>query len=55
VKHIIHVRQAENEADRVAADKREKKQRLMEIIARKQDQDLEGRSLEELQEMVTSL
>jgi hypothetical protein len=55
VKHIIQVRQAENEAARVQADRREKKERIMEIIARKQDQELEGKSLEDLTAMVAEL
>lgn len=55
VKHIIQVRQAENEAARVLADRKEKKAKLLELIARKQDQQLEGKPLEELQEMVAAL
>lgn len=55
VKHVIAVRQAENESARDAADRREKKERILEIIAKKQDQDLEGKSLEELTAMVGSL
>ncbi len=55
VKQVIHVRQAENEAARAAADRKDKKARLLELIARKQDQALEGKPLEELQEMVASL
>jgi signal recognition particle subunit SEC65 len=55
VKYVIQVRQAENEANRLAAEKREKKARLLDLIARKQDQALEGKSLDELQEMVSSL
>lgn len=55
VKQVIHVRQAENEAARAATDRKDKKARLLELIARKQDQALEGKPLEELQEMVASL
>lgn len=55
VKHVISVRQAENEAARVLADRKEKKAKLLELIARKQDQQLEGKPLEELQEMVAAL
>lgn len=55
VKHIIAVRQAENEATRLRAERTEKKAKLLELIARKQDQALEGKPLEELQEMVASL
>lgn len=55
VKHVIRVRQAENEASRAASERREKKERLLELIARKQDQQLEAKSMEELQEMVAGL
>ena len=55
VKHIIQVRQAENEAARLIAERKEKKNKLMELIERKQDQQLEGKSLEELQQMVNAL
>jgi hypothetical protein len=55
VKHVIQVRQAENETARALADRKEKKAKLLELIARKQDQALEGKPLEELQEMVASL
>lgn len=55
VKHIIAVRQAENEATRLRAERTEKKAKLLELIARKQDQALEGKPLEELQQMVASL
>lgn len=55
VKHIIQVRQAENEFRRLQADRREKKAHLLELIAKKQDQELESKSLEELTAMVDSL
>ena len=55
VKHVIQVRQAENEAARALSERREKKARLLELIAKKQDQQLEGQSLEELQAMAEAL
>lgn len=55
VKHVIAVRQTEAEATKAAADKKTKKERLLEIIANKQDQTLQGASLEELQQMVAAL
>lgn len=55
VKHVIHVRQAENMAARELSERREKKERLLELIAKKQDQQLEGKSLEELTAMVEAL
>lgn len=55
IKHVIHTKQAENEALRATAERKEKKTRIMELIARKQDQELEGKPLEELQAMVADL
>jgi hypothetical protein len=55
VKHVIQVLQTENEAAKIAAERRDKKERLLEMIARKQDQQLEGKPLEELQAMVAEL
>lgn len=55
VKHVIDVRLAENEAARLVAEKREKKARLTELIAQKQDEQLAQKSVEELQAMVESL
>lgn len=55
VKDIIQVRQAENEAARAIADRKEKKARLLELIERKQDEQLGAKTLEELQEMVGAL
>lgn len=55
VKHVIEVKQAENEAFRLLTERKEKKAKLLELIERKQDQQLEGESLEKLQEMVAAL
>lgn len=55
VKYVIQVKQTESEATREAADRIVKKQRLLELIQRKQDAALEGLQLEELQAMVASL
>lgn len=55
VKHVIDVRLAENAEARALADKKAKKERLLELIAKKQDASLEAKSLEELQEMVAGL
>jgi hypothetical protein len=54
-KHIIQVRQAENAAEVAASNRRAQKARIMELIAQKQDQDLAGKSLEELTAMVSAL
>ena len=55
VKHIIDVRLAENEAAKVKAETRAKKERILAIIDRKQNEVLEGTSMEELQKMVAGL
>lgn len=54
-KHIIAVRQTENEAVRTVAERKERKARLLELIARKQDEELGAKSTEELQAMVEAL
>ena len=55
VKHIIDVRLAENEASRQAAEHRDKKNRLLELIAKKQDEQLAQKSVDELKAMVADL
>jgi hypothetical protein len=55
VKHVISVRLAEAEAARVRNESSEKKRRILELIAHKQDEALSAKSVEELQEMVTAL
>ena len=46
VKHIVAVKQAEIQALKDAADKKAQKQRIMEIIAKKEDDALQNMSLE---------
>jgi hypothetical protein len=55
VLHIIKVRMAENEAVRLAVTKSEQKQKLLGLIAQKQDEALGSKSVEELLAMVNSL
>jgi hypothetical protein len=55
VKHIIKVRLAEADVRKKARENSEKKQAIMAIIAKKQNEKLEGTSLEELQAMVEAL
>lgn len=55
VKYIAETKLAEKKQREEAADKREKKQQIMNIIARKQDEQLEGKSIDELQKMVDEL
>lgn len=55
VKHIIQVKQTENQAALALADRKEKKARLLELIQKKQDMALEGKPLEELEGMLAAL
>lgn len=55
VKHIFSVKSAEKEERRNLAERKAKKERLMELVAKKQDAELEGKTLEELQGMINEL
>ena len=52
VRHIVSVKMAEKNAAQAAREKKERNQRIMEIIAAKQDEALQGKSIEELQAML---
>lgn len=55
VKHIVSVKQAEEAEKKNAAIKREQKRRIQELIANKQDEALQGKSIEELQAMLAGM
>jgi len=55
VKHIIEIRLAENERASAKKEAKEKKQKILSIIAQKQDEKLLGSSLEDLQKLADSL
>lgn len=55
VKRVIEVKLAEKKAAAEARANAEKKQKILAIIARKEDQQLEGASLDELQKLAESL
>lgn len=55
VKHIVAVKQAEAEAVKEAANRKAQKQRIMEIIAKKEDDALANMSLDELKKMVDGM
>lgn len=55
IKHVIGVRKAEQRAADEARNKAEQKQKILAIIARKQDGELETKSVEELQGLVAGL
>ena len=53
--HIINTKIAEAKAAKSAADVREKKQKIMAIIERKQEESLSAASIDDLQQMLASL
>ena len=55
IKHIVEVKLQEAETRELAKERKAKKQKLMEILASKQDADLQGKSTEELQKMLDEL
>jgi hypothetical protein len=55
VKHIIDVRLTERDAAKAAADRSARKQRLLEIIADKEDDQLRDSSLDDLKKMAEEL
>lgn len=55
VRHIFEVKETEKKAREDAAKRREQKAKLLEIIARKEDTALEGKSPEELRKMLDDL
>ena len=55
VKHIVSVKLAEAETRRLASENAQKKQRIMEIISSKQDEELHSKSIEELSKMLDAL
>lgn len=55
IKYIVETKQEENNKRQLAAERKEKKEKIMEIIARKQDSELEEKSIEELNETLNSL
>ena len=52
VKHIVSVKLAEKEAREKDATNKEKKQKIMEIIASKKDEALRNMSVEDLEKML---
>ena len=55
VKHVFTEKKTEAEAAANAAEKKKQKERLLELIAQKQDAALAGKSIEELTAMVENL
>lgn len=55
VKYIVSVKLAEKEAREKAAEKSVQRQKIMEIMAKKQNESLESASMEDLQKMLAEL
>lgn len=55
VLHILQTKKAEKDAREAAGEKAEKKQKLLEILARKQDASLEGLSEDDLKAQIAAL
>ena len=55
VKHIVSVKLADEAEKKNAAIKREQKRRIQELIANKQDEALQNKSVEELQAMLAGM
>ena len=53
--HVLQTKKAEQEAREAATEKAEKKRKLLDILARKQDATLEGMSEEELKAQINAL
>lgn len=55
VKHIIDVKLQEQEERIVAAEKKAKRQKILDLMAKKQDAELESKSYEELAKELEAL
>ena len=55
VKHIFDVKMAEREAGKLALEKTRRKEYLLSILAEKQDDELRGKTPEELEAMINEL
>lgn len=55
VKYVIGIKKAERAAAATAAEKAATKQKLLELIASKKDQELGSKSIEELNAMLNSI
>lgn len=55
VKYIFSVKQEEKKAAETARERKEQKQKIMTILASKQDEALHGKSIEELEKMLDEL
>lgn len=55
IKHIVSVKLTEAELSAKAHENREKKQKILEVLANKQEDALKNKSVEELQQMLKDI
>jgi hypothetical protein len=54
IKHIVNTKLAEKAARLHAREQREERQRLMEVLSSKKDEELKNKSVEELEAMINT-
>lgn len=55
VRHIVEVKLAEALARKETSERRARKSQLLEIVQSKQDEELKGKSLDELRQLISEL
>ncbi len=55
IKYIVSVKLEEKKVAEMAKERKEQKQKIMSILASKQDEALQGKSIEELEKMLDEL
>ena len=55
IKYVVEQKQAEQLAKQTEIEKQQQKQKILEILSRKQDDDLQNKSTEELLKMLENL
>jgi hypothetical protein len=55
LRHVVTVKLKEQEEQQLAAANRVKRQRILELMQRKQEADLEGKTMDELQGLLESM
>jgi hypothetical protein len=55
IKYIVSVKLEEKKEAELAKERKEQKQRIMKVLASKQDEELKGKSVEELEKMLEEL